>query len=276
MKLSIITVCRNNIEGLKRTYRSVVDQTARKDFEWIIIDGASTDGTAEWLAAHDSDIDRWVSEPDTGIYNAMNKGVRLASGDYCLFINSGDELHNHKSIEKSLPHLKDTSIISGAMECEGKLTPPVKIIQNTFAIFFKDSICHPATFIKKSLLIKHPYDESLKIISDWKFWIETLIFDNDTYKTIPVVVAKFEVGGISCSNTKEGEIEREKVLHDLIPARILEDYSRIFNNADGNLYWYILNSRHRKKIYSILIRLFKIISCVAKMPPHIKKLPNSL
>lgn len=276
MKLSIITVCCNNLEGLERTSQSIFGQTVHDKFEWVVVDGASTDGTPQWLEDHDLSIDIWVSEPDKGIYNAMNKGVRMASGKYCLFLNSGDSLHDERVIENILPLLDGTSIVCGSMKCEGNITEPVSLQHNTFAIFFKDSICHPASFIKKKLLIKHPYDESLKIVSDWKFWIETLILENETYKTVPFVISNFEVGGVSCSNIEVTKKEREKVLRDLIPARILDDYNRIFNNADGNLYWYILNSHHRGKIYSLLVRLFKIIGRITKMPVHVMKLPNSL
>lgn len=276
MKLSIITVCRNNLEGLKRTWQSISQQTSRHDFEWVVVDGASTDATPEYLHAHNDEIDRWVSEPDAGIYNAMNKGVRMASADYLLFLNSGDILHNDRVIEQIIPLLGDASIISGAMECDGSVTEPVLSRNNTFAIFFKDSICHPATFIKRHLLITHPYDESLRIVSDWKFWIETLILSNETYKTIPVIVSVFETDGISCSGNELIKDERTKVLQELIPPRILEDYSRIFNYSDGNLYWYIMNSRHRGKIYSLIIRLFKIIGKMTKIPAHIMNLPYKL
>lgn len=276
MKLSIITVCKNNLEGLKRTFKSITNQTLRRSFEWIVIDSASIDTTPDFLKSHKNEIDYYISEPDTGIYNGMNKGVRLASAEYILFLNSGDTLYDNKVIENILPYLTDTSIISGAMICNGVKTDPVDIVNNSFAIFFKDSISHPATFIKKNILINHPYDESLKIVSDWKFWIETLILENETYKTIPVVISVFEVGGISTSNFELLNAERDKVLRELIPYRILADYKLIFHHPDGNLYWYIMKSRHRGKIYSLLIRFFKLIGIVCKkIPPHIMKLPNN-
>ena len=87
MKLSIITVNRNNKDGLEKTIRSVIRQTSH-DYEYIIIDGASTDGSPEIIRNYEENITYWISEPDTGIYNAMNKGIRKAQGDYCLFLNS--------------------------------------------------------------------------------------------------------------------------------------------------------------------------------------------
>lgn len=275
MKLTIITICRNDIEGLKRTFQSIIEQTVRKKFEWIIVDGASTDSTPEYLHSHNNEIDNWISEPDNGIYNAMNKGVLLAKSEYVLFLNSGDTLYNNNVIEAVMPSLDGTSIISGGMECEGHITVPVSPDNLTFAVFYKDSICHPATFIKRQLLLDYPYDETLKIVSDWKFWIETLILKNETYNSIPTVISHFEIDGISCSNLELTQSERDKVLHELIPKRIIDDYNRIFDHSDGNLYWGFMNSRKRKKIYALIIRQIKAISRIVKMPSHIMKLPNS-
>ena len=99
MKFSIITINYNNCEGLRRTIESVVNQTCH-DFEYIIIDGGSTDGSVDVIKQYADQIDYWVSEPDKGIYNAMNKGVAVAKGEYCLFLNSGDSLHNNSALAK--------------------------------------------------------------------------------------------------------------------------------------------------------------------------------
>lgn len=93
MKLSIITINYNNREGLRKTIESVVAQTTR-EFEYIVIDGGSTDGSVDVIKEFSDYIDYWVSEPDKGIYNAMNKGVKVAHGDYCQFLNSGDWLYD--------------------------------------------------------------------------------------------------------------------------------------------------------------------------------------
>ena len=98
MKYSIITVNYNNKDGLRKTIESVIHQTFR-DFEFIVIDGGSTDGSAEVLKEYDAQIDYWVSEPDNGVYYAMNKGTRQAHGDYLNFMNSGDCLYDEKVLE---------------------------------------------------------------------------------------------------------------------------------------------------------------------------------
>ena len=98
-KLSIITINYNNLEGLKRTVESVINQTS-KEFEYIVIDGGSNDGSGAYIESKSEHIDYWVSEPDKGIYNAMNKGIAKASGEYLLFLNSGDHLFSNRGKNK--------------------------------------------------------------------------------------------------------------------------------------------------------------------------------
>ncbi|MBT8324244.1 MAG: glycosyltransferase, partial [Winogradskyella sp.] len=110
LKLSIITVNFNNAEGLKKTVDSVTAQTW-KDFEYIIIDGSSTDGSTEVIKANKNIIDRWVSEPDEGVYQAMNKGISMANGEYLLFLNSGDHFYKDDVLEKFHKELKEQDLI---------------------------------------------------------------------------------------------------------------------------------------------------------------------
>ena len=100
MKLSIITINFNDAKGLEKTIQSVINQTY-KDFEYIVVDGASTDGSVDVIKKYSNKLTHWVSEPDTGIYNAMNKGTRMASGEYCLYLNSGDFLADNDVLEKA-------------------------------------------------------------------------------------------------------------------------------------------------------------------------------
>ena len=99
MKLSIITINYNNLEGLKKTYESVVCQTWT-DYEWIIIDGGSTDGSREFIEEHQDKFAYWCSEPDKGVYNAMNKGIAKAQGEYLNFMNSGDRFYDHQTLNE--------------------------------------------------------------------------------------------------------------------------------------------------------------------------------
>ena len=112
MKLSVITVNYNNITGLKKTFESVFCQT-NKEFEYIVIDGASVDGSVDEIIAHKADIEYYVSEPDRGVYDAMNKGIKVATGDYCVFMNSGDCFYSDDVVEAALPLLDGTDIVYG-------------------------------------------------------------------------------------------------------------------------------------------------------------------
>ena len=109
--LSIITINLNNREGLRKTIESVVNQTFQ-DFEFIVIDGASTDGSVEVIQDYPR-INYWISEPDTGIYNAMNKGIAKATGEYCLFLNSGDTLFQINTLTGILQSNPKGDIIFG-------------------------------------------------------------------------------------------------------------------------------------------------------------------
>lgn len=221
MKLSVITVAYNNKNGLERTIKSVVNQTC-KDFEYIIVDGASTDGSVDVIKKYESlGISRWVSEPDSGIYNAMNKAVRMATGDYCLFMNSGDEIYANDTIEKVLSIGFTENFVQGVILATYLgIRHPQKEVSLGF-YYHGGNNYHQASFISRKMLLDNPYDESLRIASDLKFNIECLVFRNCSYRPIDVVIAKYEGGGRSFGYHKD---EREKIFRDLVQPRILADY----------------------------------------------------
>lgn len=233
MKLSIITINYNNAAGLKKTLDSVAIQTAT-DFEHIIVDGASTDDSVEIIREYaDNQAMRltdyeairngenckaenntstphrlvWLSEPDTGIYNAMNKGIKLAKGEYTLMLNSGDYLVDEYVIEKILPLLDGTDIIQGnvVVEQNGK-----EIIRRGYGksdINFIDVMCgdflHQASFFRLILFTKYGnFDESYKIGGDTVFYAKCLGFGNASFKYIDINVSNFDDNGISAK--KEG------------------------------------------------------------------------
>ena len=212
MKLSIITVNYNNIEGLKKTLESVSIQN-RKDFEFILIDGGSTDGSKELIEANKQHFSYWVSESDKGIYHAMNKGVKVAKGDYLFFLNSGDDFIDMNSLEKISTHLTGEDIVyfninqikRGVVKI--KKTPAML----SFNYLHHDLPPHQSTFIKKQLFDNLGYyDEDLKIVSDWKFIIIALIKHNATYQYIDDVFTNFYHGGISTHENNKALIERER------------------------------------------------------------------
>ena len=228
MRLSIITINFNNIAGLKETIKSVIAQTDL-DFEYIIIDGASTDGSVDVIKENVANISYWVSEPDTGIYNAMNKGVQAAHGDYCLFLNSGDILIDKYVIERVLSNKFAADIVSGNIKCtNGTMTKaPHKVSMKTFIV---GSLPHQATLIKRDLLLKNPYDERFKIGGDWRFFIQVLIYENVSYERIPITISLFDTSGVSNTESKESErrLYEQELCRDILPSRIEQDYKFAF------------------------------------------------
>jgi glycosyltransferase involved in cell wall biosynthesis len=172
MKLSVITINLNNIIGLQKTIESVISQTF-KDFEWIVIDGGSTDGSKELIEKYADHISYWVSEPDKGIYNAMNKGIHVAKGEYIEFLNSGDIYFNEKTLENVNRHLSNSDIIYGSaiIRRDGK---DIRIhMQRDICSFYdlvKKPINHQSSFIKKELFEKYGnFDENFSGVEDTEF-----------------------------------------------------------------------------------------------------------
>jgi glycosyltransferase involved in cell wall biosynthesis len=198
-KLSIITINYNNLEGLKKTVECVVNQTWR-DFQYIVIDGGSTDGSAAYIESQSEYIDYWVSEPDKGIYNAMNKGIVVAAGEYLLFLNSGDDLKNSKSLKEIFIHLEFYDIIYFDINVVGIDANYIKKCPEVlnFNYLYSQTLPHQSTFVKRELFKKVGYyDENLKIVSDWKFFIMAIVEFKATYKYFNTAFSTFYLGGLS-------------------------------------------------------------------------------
>ena len=221
MKLSIITVNFNDAEGLERTIKSVISQSF-KDYEFIIIDGGSTDGSVDVIKKYEKNIDYWVSEPDGGIYQGMNKGLRQAKGDYLNFMNGGDSYHSSDVLEKIFSLNVDVDIITGAHAENGLRNVGKDGI--TMLDLYKWAIDHQASFIRREVALRHPYDEKYRIVSDWKFFIEALILDNCSFYYTDTIVVDFDMKGISSTHSELDRKERDLVLKELLPERVLKDY----------------------------------------------------
>ena len=200
-KVSVITINYNNLDGLKRTFDSVVNQTWQ-EFEYIIIDGGSIDGSKAFIERNKDKIDYWVSEQDKGIYNALNKGIQKATGDYLLFLNSGDHFYSEEVLANNLHHLIEHDIIAFDIHFLGteydKIGRHLDII--CFSFLFEDTFAHQAVFIKRTLFdIVGLYDENLEIVADWKFFIQAIVYHKSTYKAIHEVLSTYYLEGISCS-----------------------------------------------------------------------------
>lgn len=236
MKLSIITINRNNAVGLEKTMRSVASQT-HKEFEYIVIDGVSTDGSVEIIKKYKSQFAhlKWVSEPDAGIYNAMNKGIRTASGDYIQILNSGDCLASDDVTERMLSALERTShpsILYGNMV---KCFPDGRKLEDksfagqeiTLLGMYTGTLNHDPTYIRRTLFEKYGYyDESLKIVSDWKWYLQVVVLNGEKLQYVDIDVTFFDMSGISETNKDLDRAERKKVLEQLLPKAVLTDYER--------------------------------------------------
>ncbi|MES2567370.1 MAG: glycosyltransferase family 2 protein [Bacteroidota bacterium] len=212
MKISIVTINYNNRLGLKRTIESVLTQSW-KDFEYIIIDGKSNDGSEEIIRQHEKEIAYWVSEKDSGIYHAMNKGIKRASGEYLLFLNSGDEFFSSTVLEDQNERINSEDLIYFDILVKDNDKEFVKTYPEKLSInyLFRDTLPHPATFIKRTLFEKIGlYDESLVIVSDWKFFISAVLKFNCTSKYVHSVLSVFYLDGISSNVENKALIKAEK------------------------------------------------------------------
>jgi len=239
MKLSIITVNLNNASGLQKTIESVVSQTF-PDYEYIVIDGGSTDGSMDVIKQYTDGITYLVSEPDRGVYHAMNKGIALAKGEYCLFLNSGDWIIRHDGLQYIFDKNPVEDILySDAQHGEVRLSYTNRL---TLLTFFEGSITHQATFIKKSLFSTYGiYNEEYEIVSDWEFFIKTIITEQCSYQHIPFLLTYFDVNGKSYLHKDILEKERNKVIKEHFPM-MYDVYVRLrslrFIQEEMNFYKY--------------------------------------
>ena len=215
MIISIITICYNAVNVIERTINSVISQTYQ-DVEYIVIDGKSNDGTVDLIRNHLDRIDKFISEPDSGIYNAMNKGIKQMTGDYCLFMNAGDCFKNKNVLQEAVSYLTGEAVISGIEidirngKVEDVSFPPHKL---DFAFFCNNCIKHQATFIRTDIIKANLYDESMKIAADWKFWFQQLYINQHSYKWIDVDICLFSRDGISTTdNSGVANSEREQTI----------------------------------------------------------------
>lgn len=220
-KVSIITINYNNLEGLKKTRDSIVCQTY-DNYEWIVIDGGSTDGAKEFLQEHTGELVFWCSEKDRGVYDAQNKGTLHASGEYCIYMNSGDSFYDEYVLEKVFCKVYNEDVLYGDWvrvfpNGKKRYIEPGK--DADYAFFFVDNICHQAMFIKTSLIKESPYDESYRLYADWAKWTE-FAYKGKTFKYIHQRICYFMMDGISAENEKNNERERKRIIEEFYPGSL--------------------------------------------------------
>ena len=218
MRVSVITINLNNYAGLKRTIDSVLTQTCQ-DYEWIVIDGGSTDGSVELLESCKEHFSHCISEPDGGVYEAMNKGIGLARGEYLSFMNSGDVYACDTVLEYFDSHCDGSDFIVGRSVYAGDgqplaKEPPYTLEDEVFRLCIS-AYPHQATFIRRDVFQKYGlYREDKKLASDWYLTVEALFKGRATVSHLPVLVSVCEGDGISSRMRKELYRERESLIKE--------------------------------------------------------------
>jgi len=207
--LTIVTVTKNCAATIDRTLDSV-SAVKRPEVEYVVVDGVSTDATLEAISARRGLVDRLVSEPDSGIYNAMNKGVELARGRYVLFINGDDAVvaDEFSAILKIMAQGQDGIICANTLVVELG-SPTDTLVAKPWRLPFFNSIPHPSSFVRRDLLLRTPFREDLRIVSDYDFFLGAYLA-GQSFRVLPVVTALHQRGGAS-GDVQRSQAELERV-----------------------------------------------------------------
>jgi glycosyltransferase involved in cell wall biosynthesis len=220
-EISIITINYNNREGLKRTIESVLSQH-HFEFEYIVIDGGSTDGSIELLQQYNDRINLWKSEPDNGIYHAMNKGIAFSRGEYINFINSGDVLTSRYSVSfaasllSKIQNSKEKKLIF-VMDCLTVDVTHLEMMRGDDIKMKSDSlnkfIPHPSTFYKRELFGHFGnFNERNTIVSDFEWYMNAIFFSNLALAYSPFCYSIFYKDGVSSGNSIRHKYEFDEVV----------------------------------------------------------------
>lgn len=258
MKLSIITINLNDKAGLEQTIASVLSQTFN-GYELIVIDGDSIDGSQGVIKECEDKIAYWVSEPDRGVYQAMNKGIKVAKGEYLYFLNSGDRLRADDVLEKIFEGSPHSPFICGNffVEKDNQLTLESSYRDRdwTFALYdiYSTYLCHQAFFIRKDNFEKYGlYSEDLKITADWELFLIAIGVNHEKveYKDVDMVIYNEE----GLSSTIGGKViyeEKKIVAQRRLNNGLAQQLDRIYFLACNG---YIVDAVTSSKILSIIVR----------------------
>jgi Glycosyltransferases involved in cell wall biogenesis len=267
-KFSIITINRNNAVGLQKTIESVVTQTYR-DFEYIIIDGASTDNSVDIIKQYADKITHWISEPDNGVYNAMNKGIARSQGEHLLFLNSGDFFVDKNVLNDcALKINENIEICSGNLwvlsedKVETKLKPLTEL--TLYSCMYYGPF-HPCTFIKRTLFDKYGlYNEESKLSSDWEFFLISCGLNEVVYLPLDRDIACFNTEGISedPGNAQLLRTEGENALKKHLLPSIRKDIERLIfleNQNKEEAFVALRKIKSRRVLYQLVSRVLCVV-----------------
>lgn len=260
---SIIVVTYNNAKGLRRTLKSI-RQLNYEQQEVIVIDGGSSDESLEVIAENQDMITTSVSEKDNGIYNAMNKGIRLLTGNYVVFMNAGDEFANVDVL--SLVSRYDGDIILGGDVYGGKQ----RMLKETMSLYdlLSIGICHQSVYYRKEVLQKYGFDESYKLIADLKSVVEPLVKDRVKITVVMDVLAKCEGGGLSKQRWRDTLTENRRLIDELVDPFYRDDYQRFARINNSMLHDFTVLS-HFHSVFPLVKWLSKVLSFLNSKFKHI-------
>ena len=251
-KISIITINLNNREGLEKTVASILSQVDR-DFEWVVIDGGSYDGSLEILNRNKEYFDYWISEPDNGIFSGMNKGITNSHGEFLLFLNSGDVFIDENVVLKINSNIKNDDFYVGQIKYRGKnISIDLSSKEKMYYHLLRYGFPHQATVIKSSLFRKLGlYREDYKVSSDWVFNLKAIINGNATVVKLPFIISEFDPHGVS-SNPQMVNYDKDKMREETPGlCELMEFYIKYFK---------IINLiKHNRFIHFIGIKILRIL-----------------
>jgi len=222
--VTVVTVVQNAVSVLEATIRSVLGQSYAQ-LEYVVVDGASTDGTVEILRGYSDRIDAWVSEPDRGIADALNKGSRLATGDLLLFMSAGDSFVDDRSLADAVALIpaaldfRNTIFYGDALYVHASGTALLRTSHEDLREH--SSLCHPSVLVGADVQAANPYDERLAVFMDYDVWLRCL--GRYPFVKLPLTISTFTSGGVSGSDEAGARIQIERALVQLLNDRTTQD-----------------------------------------------------
>lgn len=260
---SVIVVTYNNADGLRRTLKSI-RQLDYAQKEVLVIDGGSKDDTLTIIAENQDIITTSVSEKDNGIYNAMNKGIKLVKGDYVVFMNAGDEFANKDVL--SLVNDYDGDIILGE-DVYGGMRRTLKTKMTLYDLL-SNGMYHQAVYYRTEVLRKYGFDESYKLIADLKSVVEPFVKDRINISCINEPLAICESGGLSKQKWRNTLIENRRLIDELVDPFYKEDYLKFARVNNSMLNDFIVLS-YFHKTFPLLRLLAKVARFLNEKFKHI-------
>ena len=245
LKVSVITICYNAVFEIERTLLSVIGQE-NGVYEYIVVDGGSGDGTVDIIKKYEKNISKWISEPDRGCYDAMNKGIDMATGDWIVFMNSGDTFYSSNSIQQAFSTETEADVIYGDVKVIASFgsyeTKPYPLNYLEIGIM---PFCHQASFIKTELIRKHKFNIEYKISADYNLFL-SIWKESKSFFYIPITIAIYDISQCSLSFDHHEQVLKEnfhilgkndflshlKFIYSIMKCRIRETGFQLFSRTD--------------------------------------------